>query len=205
MLSPENLLALATFSFVSSITPGPNNLMLMASGMNFGLTRTVPHMLGVSLGFFFMLVVVGLGLGRVFSMFPILHTVLLVFSILYLCWLAWKIANAAPPTGGEDSVAGRPITFVQAALFQWVNPKAWTMAITAMTTFVAPDAHAVSAILVAAIFAVINAPCVSLWAVLGMHLRRFLSDPGLLRLFNWTAAVLLLASLWPTVLGEIGQ
>jgi threonine/homoserine/homoserine lactone efflux protein len=205
MMSPENLLALATFAFVSSITPGPNNLMLMASGINFGFVRTIPHMLGVSLGFVLLAVVVGLGLGQVFTRFPVMHTVLLVVSVIYLVWLAWKIANAAPPASANRSSSAKPMSFLAAALFQWVNPKAWTMAITAMTTFVPPEAPVMSLLIVAGLFALINLPSVGCWTVLGVQMRRLLDDPKALRVFNITAALLLLASLWPTVMGAIGQ
>jgi threonine/homoserine/homoserine lactone efflux protein len=117
----EIVLGLAVFSLVSSITPGPNNLMLMASGANFGFRRTVPHMLGVAIGFTVMVLLIGLGLVQVFDAFPISYQVLKVVSVLYLLYLAWKIGTAAPAQEDENA-AGTPFTFVQAALFQWVNP-----------------------------------------------------------------------------------
>jgi len=120
------IVALAAFAFVTSITPGPNNLMLMASGANFGFRRTIPHMLGVGLGFTVMIVLVGVGLAQIFEAYPEARTALKIISVIYLLYLAWKIANAAAPTSAEE--AGTPITFIQAALFQWVNPKAWSMA-----------------------------------------------------------------------------
>lgn len=116
------LLALITFAFVSSITPGPNNLMLMASGANFGLRRTVPHMLGISLGHAFMVTLVGVFLLRIFVAYPIMNLILNVLSVAYMLWLAWKIATAVPPDAKK--VTGTPLTFLQAAAFQWVNPKA---------------------------------------------------------------------------------
>ena len=139
-MSYDLLLALTLFAFVSSITPGPNNLMLMASGANFGFRRTLPHLLGVGIGFTLMIVLVGVGLVQVFDLYPISHQILKVVSVIYLLWLAWKIANAAPPEGDVQS-AGTPITFIQAALFQWVNPKAWTMALTAISAYT-PDSNA---------------------------------------------------------------
>lgn len=192
----EFLPALATFAFVSSITPGPNNLMLMASGANFGFLRTIPHMLGIALGFTFMVVVVGLGLAQVFAAYPFLHTALKVVSILYLGWLAWKIANAAPPS--EARPGGTPLTFVQAAAFQWVNPKAWAMAMTAIGAY-SPDQAPATIALVAGVFGAINLPSVSCWTVLGQQIRRILTRPTRLRLFNLTMAGLLLASLWPVI------
>ena len=132
-MNTEILIGLTGFAFVSSITPGPNNLMLMASGANFGFWRSIPHMLGILLGFTLMVFLVGLGLAQVFDAYPVLHDVLKVVSVVYMGWLAWKIANAAPPKKGE--AAGTPMTFLQAAAFQWVNPKAWAMALTAVTVY----------------------------------------------------------------------
>ncbi|MEL6517922.1 MAG: LysE family translocator [Pseudomonadota bacterium] len=195
-MTPELLTALAAFAFVSSITPGPNNMMLMASGANFGLVRTIPHMLGVALGFVVIVVLVGLGLIGLFDAVPISYTILKVLSIAYLLYLAWKIANAAPPEGQEGT--GKPMTFVQAALFQWVNPKAWTMALTALAAY-APAQEIWAIVLVAVIFGTVNLPSVGVWALLGVQVRRLLTRPARLRAFNITMAVLLVASLYPVV------
>ncbi|MBD3746419.1 MAG: LysE family translocator [Sphingopyxis terrae] len=185
--------ALAAFALVSSITPGPNNMMLMASGANFGLRRTVPHALGVGFGFTLMIVLVGVGLMGLFDLFPVLNLILKIISVAYLLWLAWNIANAGAPSGG-DSPHGRPMSFGQAVLFQWVNPKAWSMALTAIALY-APDRNIAAVLLVAAIFGVINLPSTSLWAVMGVSLRGWLSSPARLRAFNWTMAALLVGSL----------
>ncbi len=196
-MSFDVFMALAAFAFVSSITPGPNNLMLMASGANFGFRRTVPHMLGVGLGFGLMVVLVGLGLVRIFDAFPVTHMILTIVGIAYLLWLAWKIAHAAAP---DTARAGaRPFTFLQAALFQWVNPKAWQMAVTAITLY-APDRSALSILWVGLVFAAVNLPSVSTWTVLGQQMRRLLSSPQRLRLFNGAMAALLVASLLPLAL-----
>jgi threonine/homoserine/homoserine lactone efflux protein len=189
-------LALALFAFVSSITPGPNNLMLMASGANFGFRRTIPHMLGVALGFVFMVVLVGAGLVQVFDAFPISYTVLKVASVLYLLYLAWKIANAGP---AEDSGSGgTPMTFLQAAAFQWVNPKAWAMALTAISVYT-PDQTLWAIFLVGAVFGAINLPSVGSWTILGQQMARFLTNPQRLTQFNWLMAALLVASLYPVI------
>lgn len=190
------LTALATFAFVSSITPGPNNLMLMASGANFGFRRTIPHMLGVGIGFTIMVFLVGIGLMQIFDRFAITHLILKVFSVTYLLWLAWKIANSGAPKGAESG--GTPMTFVQAAMFQWVNPKAWTMALTAITLY-APDRSLWAVLIVAAAFGAVNLPCVSVWIFLGQQMRRLLTRPALLTAFNWTMATLLVASLYPVL------
>lgn len=193
----EILIGLAGFAFVSSITPGPNNLMLMASGANFGFLRTIPHMLGIALGFTLMVFLVGLGLAQVFDAYPALHTGLKFASVVYMFWLAWKIANAAAPKDGDAH--GRPMTFLQAAAFQWVNPKAWAMALTAVSVYSMGSGWAAVAT-VALTFGIINGPAVSLWTVLGQQMRRVLTNPARLKAFNWTMAALLIASLYPILL-----
>lgn len=192
-MEQTTLAALSAFALVTSITPGPNNMMLMASGANFGLRRTVPHALGVGIGFTLMIVLVGVGLMELFNLFPVLNLILKVVSVVYLLWLAWKIANAAAPDT-EGGARGKPMSFVQAMLFQWVNPKAWSMALTAIALY-APDRNLAAIVFVAAVFGVINLPSTSLWAVMGQALRGWLSSPARLRAFNWTMAALLVGSL----------
>ncbi|WP_170604856.1 LysE family translocator [Ruegeria arenilitoris] len=190
------LLALIIFAFVSSITPGPNNLMLMASGANFGFRRTVPHMLGIGLGFTFMVLLVGAGLVQVFDQFPLSYSALKIASVFYLLYLAWKIANAAPVQRGESQ--GTPMTFFQAAAFQWVNPKAWAMALTATTAYT-PNQTLGAIVVVALVFGLVNLPSVSTWTVLGQQMARVLTNPRRLVVFNWTMAALLVASLYPVL------
>jgi threonine/homoserine/homoserine lactone efflux protein len=192
----ETLPALALFAFVTSVTPGPNNLMLMASGANFGFRRTVPHMLGVGLGFVLMTFLVGVGLAGLFQTYPLAVTVLEVVSVVYMLWLAWKIAHAAAPR--DRQAGGTPMTFLQAAAFQWVNPKAWAMALTAVTVH-APDRSLWAVALVALIFGAINLPSVSLWTLIGQQLRRVLTNARRLTVFNWTMAGLLVLSLAPVL------
>ena len=190
----ELFLALLGFAFVTSVTPGPNNMMLLASGANFGFRRTVPHMLGIGIGHSLMVFLVGIGLGGAFEALPWLYTVLKVASVAYMLWLAWKIARASAPEGGQGG--GRPFTFLQAAAFQWVNPKAWAMALGATTVY-APDRTAATMLVVAVTFAAVNLPSVSLWTVAGEQMRRFLTNPARLQAFNWTMAALLVGSLVP--------
>jgi len=194
-MTQDLLLALVAFAFVTSITPGPNNLMLMASGANYGLARTVPHMLGAGLGFVAMTVLVGLGLMQAFEAFPILYDALRAIGAVYMLQLAWRIANAAPPEGGA-AANGRPMSFLAACAFQWVNAKAWAMAVTAIALY-APERSLAALVIVAAVFGAVNLPAVGIWAVLGVQMRRLLTQPARLRAFNWTMAALLVASLWP--------
>jgi threonine/homoserine/homoserine lactone efflux protein len=197
MLTPDMLAALAAFALVSSITPGPNNLMLMASGTNFGLARSVPHLLGVSVGFVLMLVVVGAGLGAALEAWPAAMLALKVLSAAYLLYLAWNIATSAAPSAGEDRAISRPLTFMQAAAFQWVNPKAWTMALTAMAVYVPADDRMLGVLVVALVFGAVNLPSVGVWTAAGVQLRRLLHRPKALRAFNIAAALLLVGSLYP--------
>ena len=193
----EIVLGLILFAAVSSLTPGPNNLMLMASGANYGFRRSLPHMLGVSLGFTFMVLLIGVGVVQVFDRYPAAYQVLKVVSVLYLLYLAWKIATAAAPTGEGDAM-GRPFTFLQAALFQWVNPKAWTMALTAVSVY-SPSQSVAAMAFVAVVFGAVNLPSISVWTMLGQQVQRLLHRPARLRTFNIAMAVLLVASLYPVL------
>jgi threonine/homoserine/homoserine lactone efflux protein len=200
MIEPKILFALAVFCAISSITPGPNNLMLMNSGARFGLRRTLPHLIGVTGGFSVMVLLIAAGLGGVFQGSPLLQRILRLVSIAYLLYLAAKIAGAKPfseGTGGGE----RPMTFLQAVAFQWVNPKAWSMAVTAAVVYAPTPDPLLAPPLTAGLFGAINLPCVSLWVVLGTQLSRFLTSPLRYRLFNWIAAALLVATLYPILAG----
>jgi threonine/homoserine/homoserine lactone efflux protein len=195
-MSADAFLALTIYAFVTSITPGPNNFMLLASGVNFGFWRTVPHMLGIGVGFLSLLLGVGFGLGAVLTAFPALHMVLKIAGGAYLVYLAWRIGMSRSMGNREDAKA-RPMTFLEASAFQWVNPKAWVMAITAMAVYTNPDAPFLSVILISVAFALVNLPSVSTWAGFGTALRGFLADPVRLKWFNITMGLLLAATLWP--------
>ena len=196
-MTQQLLSGLIAYAFVTSITPGPNNLMLMTSGANYGFRRTVPHMLGVSLGFVLMAAVLGAGLVQLFSAFPVSYMVLKILSVIYMIWLAWKIANtAATPDPAKGT--SQSITFLQACAFQWVNPKAVAMALTALTNY-APDHSFSASLLVCAIFGAVNLPSVGSWVLVGQQMQRLLTSQTRLRSFNITMALLLLASLYPVL------
>ncbi|MCV3208968.1 LysE family translocator [Mesorhizobium sp. YC-39] len=195
-MSLDAFLALLVYAFVTSITPGPNNFMLLASGVNFGFVRTVPHMLGVGVGFLVLLLAVGFGLGAVLTAFPVLHTGLKIAGGVYLLYLAWKIAMSRSMTSKGEATA-KPMRFIDAAAFQWVNPKAWVMAITAMAVYSDADHPFLSVVLISTAFAIVNLPSVSVWAGFGTALRGFLSEPVRLKWFNIAMGVLLAATLWP--------
>jgi len=193
----ELLYALMGFAVVSSITPGPNNLMLMSSGANYGFKSTIPHMLGVGLGFTFMIALVGLGIMQLFDAFPITYSILKIASLIYLVYLAIKIATAGP-ANTETSRQSRPMTFMQAAAFQWVNPKAWTMALTAISVY-APSHSLIAVLTVALVFGALNIPCITSWILLGQKIQVFLTNPIRLRVFNIIMALMLLGSLYPAL------
>ncbi|WNW09642.1 LysE family translocator [Pseudomonas sp. DTU_2021_1001937_2_SI_NGA_ILE_001] len=197
-LSLDLLLAFALFALVTSITPGPNNMMLLASGVNFGFRRTLPHMLGISSGFMVLVLAVGFGLGQLFQSWPLLYTLLRYAGGAYLLYLAWKIATSGP-AGDSGESRGEPLGFFAAALFQWVNPKAWVMAIGAITTYTPMQGYFTNVLVIAAVFALINLPGVGIWAGFGSLLRNVLRDPQRVRLFNAVMALLLVLSLYPLV------
>ncbi|CAB3657395.1 LysE family translocator [Achromobacter sp. SIMBA_011] len=189
---------LAMFALVSSITPGPNNVMLAASGLNFGFRRSMPHLLGVNLGFTLMIFLVGVGLGSVFQQVPQLYTVLKYVGAAYLLYLAWKIANSG---GMEDgAVSGKPMTFLQAAAFQWVNPKAWVMAVGVIATYTPQAGFFANLVIATVVCGIVNLPSIGIWVTFGTALRRVLHKPWAIRAFNVSMALLLVASLYPVAL-----
>ena len=194
-MSLDIFITLVVYAFVASITPGPNNFMLLTSGANFGFRRTIPHMLGIGSGFCFLLLGVGFGLGALLETVPLLYTVLKFAGGAYLVYLAWRIATSR----SMDNVDGRsqPISFFEAAAFQWVNPKAWVMAVTAMATYTSPQSYIATVLIVCLVFTIVNVPSVSSWAAFGQVMRGWLADPVRLRWFNITMGVALVASLWP--------
>lgn len=169
--------------------------MLFASGVNFGVRRTVPHMFGIALGFGVLLAAVGAGLGLVFEIFPPAFTAVKIIGSAYMIWLAWRIFNSGPVEVKEGRA--RPLTLLEAALFQWVNPKAWMMATYAMAAYTSEGSYAVSVALVVMAFVVVNFPSVAVWAAFGVSMRRFLQNPKALRAFNTVMALSLIVSLWP--------
>jgi threonine/homoserine/homoserine lactone efflux protein len=187
------LFALMVFCFVSAITPGPNNLMLLTSGVNFGFRRTIPHMLGVGLGFALMVGLVGVGLDAIFSRFPALLPAMRYAGTAYMLWLAAKLALAGPI--GETEYSGNPLGFLGAAAFQWINPKAWVIAVSALTAYAVSEDYTRSVLIVALVFGLVTLPCVAAWVLFGTAMRRILSNPRFVRPFNIAMALLLVASI----------
>jgi len=178
----ETLLPLAVFVFVSSITPGPNNIMLTSSGIMFGFNRTIPHLLGVTFGFGLLLVLCAAGIGGLVLALPSIHVVLKTVGSAYLLYLAWKLRNMSfkSDAGGHR----KPMTFLGAAAFQAANPKAWIMGITSASAFLPPlQPIWLSIGIYCLVFCVINLPCVGVWAGAGSVLRRYLAQPLWQRVF----------------------
>jgi threonine/homoserine/homoserine lactone efflux protein len=188
---------------VSSITPGPNNTMLMASGVHFGYQRTLAHLMGVQLGFGFMLIAVGLGLHAVLSQFPAFYDVVRFAGAAYMVWMAWSLASARPQFQEQAAIEQsaqnepKPLGFWGAVLFQWVNPKAWVMAVTIMSAYVPPGAGLLQIAPLGLMFAVLGFPCSSVWVGFGSALRSYLQEAFRMRVFNCTMAAALLLSLYP--------
>jgi threonine/homoserine/homoserine lactone efflux protein len=191
------LLALIGFAIATSFTPGPNTLMLLASGVAYGFRRTLPHMAGIGFGFAFLLAVVGLGLAEGFRNAPAAQRALAIASALYMVWLAWRIATAPPPGEPGAEGRGRPMSFLEAALFQWINPKAWAIALSGAAIYIVPERAALSVAIMAGVFWLVNVPCAAAWTGFGVALRRVLHAPRRARIFNIAMATLLVASLWP--------
>jgi threonine/homoserine/homoserine lactone efflux protein len=188
-------LPLLGFAIAGSVTPGPNVLMVAAAAAGVGIWRVMPHMLGITFGFSAMIIVVGLGLAGPMAASATLHGALQLVAAAWLLWLAWKIATAPPAGEGE---ARPPLGFIQAALFQWVNPKAWMLAAAAPAAYTVAGAPLVPQVLfIAFIFGVVSMPCLLVWAGLGAGARRVLRDARSLRRFNIVMGVLLALSVLP--------
>ncbi|MCU6498642.1 LysE family translocator [Rugamonas sp. A1-17] len=198
-MSPDLLLPLCTFATISTITPGPNNAMMLASGLNHGFTRSLPHLFGICCGFAFMIFATGLGLHAVFDQVPMLQVILKYAGALYLLWLAWKLAHAAPMSA-EQAGLSKPMSFFGAAAFQWINPKAWVMAVGALTTYLPPGFTTLDVAMLASVFGLIGIFCVGSWALFGVAMRRVLQDARSVRIFNLVMALLLVGSLYPILL-----
>lgn len=193
----ELIIAILVFSTSATITPGPNNIMLMTSGLNFGIYKSLPHYLGICIGFPVMVMLIGLGLGFIFESFPFIHTFIRVMGTAYLLFLSWKIANSSPST--LSTKEAKPFSFLQAALFQWVNPKAWIMATSSVAAFTTGNADIFLQVLVIAlIFFTVAFPCTGLWLFFGVWLKKILKAPSHQRAFNIIMASLLVLSITPS-------
>ena len=191
-------IAFVVFATVMFFTPGPNNIMLLSSGLIYGFRRTLPHIVGITVGFAFMVGAVGLGLGTVFIAYPVLQTILKYAGIAYLIYLAAVIAMSGPVKSGQDNRRG-PMTFWGAAMFQWINVKGWVMVIGTITAYAAIARFPWNIIIQVMLSLLLGALSCSVWALFGSVLRPVLTSPRAVRAFNIVMAVLLLASLYPVL------
>ena len=198
-MSHELLIAFIVFAAAMLYTPGPNNVMLMASGLNYGFRRSLPHVAGVTIGFSFLVCVIGLGLGAVFTAYPVLHTILKYAGTAYLIYLAVAIAmsGSADPAGGER---GRPMTFLGAAAFQWVNVKGWVIAVGTITAYAAVASYPWNILILSALLLAVGLTSSTVWVLFGSSLQSLVRSPRAVRIFNITMALLLLASLYPVLM-----
>ena len=201
-MSFDALLALFGILMASAWTPGPNNMMLAASGVNYGLRATAPHIFGVFIGFGFMIFTISLGLGEVFNRYPVLHSILRYGGAAMLIWVSWKIATAKRP--GEAGPETKPFTFLQAAAFQWINPKAWIMCISISAQFLDPKAAVLTAGIMAGMAMIGGATSATGWAWFGMFLQRWLHTSARLHAFNWTMAAIILLGVAVVLLSGFG-
>ena len=197
-MDATTIVSLALFSTVAAFTPGPNNLMLAASGVNYGFRRTLPHISGITVGFLLLILAAGLGLARLFIALPELHTILRILSLGFLIYLGWKIAMAGPI---EDASSSKPLSFGTALAFQWVNPKAITVTISTITAYTGNSATPYTDLaIIFVIYAITTIGSTVAWAIAGQMIGHVLKDRKTRRLFNFTMAGILVASLMPVVL-----
>lgn len=196
----ELYIAIFIFAASTTVTPGPNNIMMMSSGVNFGLKRSLPHLLGICLGFPLMVMGVGIGFSSLFEKFPLIHQIIKVLGVLYLMYLAYLVATSAPSSLEGSTKETKPLTFIQAALFQWINPKAWVMATGAVAAYTIQDtAMMLQVVFIALAFLIVSLPCVGIWLIGGMWLKHFLKEVRYQRGFNITMALLLVISILPVI------
>jgi threonine/homoserine/homoserine lactone efflux protein len=195
-VSHSLLIAFVLFATVMFFTPGPNNIMLLSSGLTYGFRPTIPHIAGITVGFAFMVGAVGLGLGTIFITFPVLQTILKYAGVVYLIYLAAAIAMSGPVSANQDNRRG-PMTFWGAAMFQWVNAKGWVMVIGTITAYAAISPYPWNIAIQVGLSLLLGALSCTAWAYFGSALRPVLTSPRAVRAFNIVMAVLLLASLYP--------
>jgi threonine/homoserine/homoserine lactone efflux protein len=199
----EYFLSLMVFTFVASVTPGPNNIMLLASGINHGVRKSLPHYFGICIGFLFLVASVGFGLGALFKQSPYLHQALQLVGAVYLVYFAWRIGSANSASSNRE--VRNPITFIQAVLFQWVNPKAWIIAIGAIATFTVQSRIATSIATIIAMYFFMGLLAMGLWLTLGASLQRLLKTNRSRRVFNISMSILLLLSIVPIISAPVNQ
>ena len=196
----DSIISLAGFALVMSLSPGPGNFLLLTSGANFGFMRTLPLLTGICAGFLLMVVLASLGLGAILQQNPVADQLLRLTCALYVLWLAIKIARSRSLNSNSSSALNKPIGFIQAAMFQWLNPKAWAVALIVTVSWLSQDSSLSNLILLVFIFALINLPSISLWALSGAALRQWLSQGNRIAFFNIAMALILVGTMLPMLI-----
>lgn len=196
--------AVILFAISSSVTPGPNNIMIMTSGVNFGVKKSLPLLTGICIGFTVMLLLVGIGFGQIFELLPNLHLIIKCVGTLYLLYLAWLIATSVDTLASETQA--QPISFMKGALFQWINAKAWVVATGAIAAFTTVGTSFYSQNLTIALtFFIVSFPCVGIWLLFGSMLKKLLKDDKYRRYFNYAMSSLLILSVLPVISEIVNQ
>ena len=196
----NNLISLSIFILIMCITPGPNNLMVLASGVNFGVKRTLPHLFGICLGTTFLYFLVGIGLGAVFSQFAFLHIIIRLLALIFMVYLAWKFGTMKPRNLDSDTISGKPLSFLQAFFFQWANPKAWSVAISIAAVYISADeSYFVQIFYLSICIGIIAAACSCIWTFLGVFIKKILKSNKSQRVFNISIGIILLLAIIPVL------
>lgn len=200
----EFYLSIFIFAVSATVTPGPNNIMIMTSGLNYGVKNSIPHLLGICFGFPVMVIIVGSGFSVIFEKYPLINDVIKIFGVLYLLYLAWLIASSSPVSlEGENA---KPLGFTQAALFQWVNPKAWVVATGAITAYTTMSSDFFAQVIyIALAFLIVAIPSLSIWLIFGVGIKRYLKSASHQKIFNLSMALLLVCSVLPVLKDLVEQ
>jgi len=200
----EFYLAVFLFAVSATVTPGPNNIMIMTSGLNYGVKNSIPHLLGICFGFPVMVIIVGLGFSVVFEMYPLFHEAIKIFGVLYLLYLAWLIASSSPVS--LEGTKSKPLSFAQAALFQWVNPKAWVVATGAVSAYTTVSSDVLGQVVyIALAFLLVAFPSLGVWLIFGVGIKKYLKSAKHQKIFNLTMALLLIVSVLPVLIEIVEQ
>ncbi|MFT7007698.1 MAG: threonine/homoserine/homoserine lactone efflux protein [Colwellia sp.] len=200
----EFYLSIFIFAISSTVTPGPNNIMIMTSGLNYGVKKSIPHLLGICFGFPVMVIVIGFGFSLVFVRYPLFNEIIKIFGVVYLLYLAWLIASSSPVS--LEGRKSKPLSFTQAALFQWVNPKAWVVATGAVSAYtsVSSDMYA-QVVFIALAFLIVAIPSLGTWLIFGVGIKKYLKSTKHQKIFNLAMALLLIVSVLPVLIKLVEQ
>jgi threonine/homoserine/homoserine lactone efflux protein len=200
----EFYLSIFIFAISSTVTPGPNNIMIMTSGLNYGVKKSIPHLLGICFGFPVMVIVIGFGFSIVFERYPLFNEIIKVLGIVYLLYLAWLIASSSPVS--LEGRKSKPLSFTQAALFQWVNPKAWVVATGAVSAYTSVSSDIFTQVIfIALAFLIVAIPSLGTWLIFGVGIKKYLKSPKHQKVFNLSMALLLIVSVLPVLIKLVEQ